>query len=259
MLTRRNLMVGAVTSAVSGPAAAAVNGVLPLAGNQVVPAVQKAAVLCIGISQHAGGSYLPNAIADAELMAGTFSELGFNSYLMRDPTLDELLYGLATFRTHLNGIDTAAIYVAGHGAFVGRQVHVFPTDVQLSGPSLSNSVPENIFANTMSDTPRHKLLFLDCCRSEIPDKHPQAISSSMALGGLFTLYAAQHGAAAYDGNLASGPFAASLSTHMRVPGLSVDEIARRTRLDVLRATGGAQIPWNTSSLMTEVVLNKPGM
>lgn len=258
MYSRREMLAAAAASAAvaSRPAHAAANMVLPTDQSLLAPPRRKAAMLSIGISRFGDAPVLDNALEDSALIAQSFSALGFDTYILNDPSHDDLLLGLARFRSLIADAEIAVIYVAGHGAYVGDVVHVFPTDTSIRGSQVQNSIPESILVRTMSDLPRHKILLFDCCRSQLSLHSTQPTEISAEIGGVFKLYATQRGAEAFDGTADGGPFASSLARHLRLPGLSLDEIALRTRLDVLRETGGAQIPWNSSSLLTRLVLNQ---
>ena len=258
MHSRREMLAAAAASAAaaSGQAHAAANMVLPTDQSLLAPARRKAAMLSIGVSRFGDAPVLDNALEDSALITQSFSALGFDTYILNDPSHDDLLLALARFRTLIADSEIAVIYVAGHGAYVGDTVHVFPTDTDIRGSQIHNSIPENVFVHTMSDLPRHKILLLDCCRSQFSQNSYKTSADPAEFGGLFKFYATQRGAEAFDGTADGGPFASSLARHLRLPGLSLDEIALRTRLDVLRETGGAQIPWNSSSLLTRLVLNQ---
>src|SRR5208282_1971411 len=55
-------------------------------------------------------------------------------------------------------------------------------------------------------------------------------------------------AVAYDGGGRNSPFAQSLLGHIAAPGVDISSMMIAVRRDVIASTGGAQIPWENSSL-----------
>ena len=49
----------------------------------------------------------------------------------------------------------------------------------------------------------------------------------------------------------NGVFTKYLLKHIRTPSLSIEEVLKRVRMDVVYETGEKQIPWESSSLMGE--------
>jgi uncharacterized caspase-like protein len=58
----------------------------------------------------------------------------------------------------------------------------------------------------------------------------------------------------FDGDGRNSPFTTALLRHMPTPGLEIGAIMKRVRLDVISSTGGKQVPFDESSLITDVVL-----
>ena len=61
-------------------------------------------------------------------------------------------------------------------------------------------------------------------------------------------FATQPDNVAYDGAGRNSPFARALLGHVAAPGIDVSSMMIAVRRDVIAATGGAQIPWENSSL-----------
>ena len=220
--------------------------------------------LAVGISRYLHGPDLPSALPDAELVARAMASVGFDAYVLRDPTQDDLLTGLAGLRLRAAEADAAlaVIYVAAHGFMRDGQGHVLPSDAPFAaGIPGPGPLPEAVFLQAISDRPRQRILFLDSCRDSaaVPrDRDPSFRQMTPhALGGVHVGYATQPGAPALDGEGGHSPFARALHRTLARPGLELGEMSRQIRLDVLRATGGLQIPWERSSLLAPVYLN-PG-
>ena len=75
--------------------------------------------------------------------------------------------------------------------------------------------------------------------------------------GVFMAYSTGVGAEALDGVGEHSPFAAALVQELQRPGEPIEGVFRNVRQRVETATGGQQVPWDTSSL-TEAFYFRPG-
>lgn len=67
-------------------------------------------------------------------------------------------------------------------------------------------------------------------------------------------YATQPDNVALDGDGRNSPFTAALLRHIATPNVEIGTIMRRVRADVVAATLERQVPWDSSSLIGEVIL-----
>ncbi|MBT0957284.1 caspase family protein [Alphaproteobacteria bacterium KMM 3653] len=221
--------------------------------------------LVIGIGGYAKAPLLPNAQADAHLVAQAFSQLGFRTTLHMDLSHDGVLAALQEFRQTSGQAEIAVIYFAGHGITRDGQGLLFGRDADLGGQSntaADTGVPLDLLVWAASNIPRQKLLFIDACR-DTPDfdraragESQSGLQSSGPLpAGTYIGYAAQAGAAAMDGPVGgNGPFAAALAQMLGQGELEIEDLMRRVRISVIRQSGGLQVPWSQSSLLLPVYL-----
>lgn len=257
MISRRKFNVGALVAALTP----ATQSQAVFAQDKRLPkrpgfgaAAPRGAALCIGISGYSQLPSLRTPNADAILVARSFEQIGFVAHTLLDPDLETILLALARFRLNVTNASTAVIYLAGHGGFSGAHVHAFPSSVTIRPGTVVGSLPETALLTAISDKPRQKILLLDCCRTQF-SAPKVAAGKTTSFAGSFTCYSAQPGAEAYDGVGENGPFASAVANTLVRPGLTIEEIARIARLDVVRETSGAQIPWSRSSLLSPVILN----
>jgi hypothetical protein len=83
-----------------------------------------------------------------------------------------------------------------------------------------------------------------------------------APSGTLIAYATAPGSVASDGNGNNSLYTQELLKNMRVPGLSIEQVFKRVRVEVRSQTQGKQTPWESSSLVgdfyfTERVGRKP--
>jgi len=108
------------------------------------------------------------------------------------------------------------------------------------------------------------LIILDACRNN-PFKGRMRSSSRglariQAASGSLIAFAAGPGQVAADGRGANSPYTKALVTAMAIPGLAVEQVFKRARVMVEKDTGGAQTPWEESSLRGDFYFKpaKPG-
>lgn len=260
-MRRRHVLQG-ISSALAAPALCNASAMQPSVSESASPA----AALVIGISQYHHMAPLPSAVRDAHLIAASLTLLGFRTQFSLNPTASDLHQTLRVFQHRARHTDLMVVYVAAHGVQIDGGVHMFAADAYSSAQSLSGDT----LIRALSDQPRNKILFLDCCRTPIgtprQDFAVQGESgfelnasqpATTSVAGLHVTYAAQPGAPALDGDDAYSPFASALHRALKVPGLDMADLTRRLRLDVVQSTGGLQLPWSRSSLLMRVVLHAP--
>ena len=60
------------------------------------------------------------------------------------------------------------------------------------------------------------------------------------------------GQTALDGSDGNSPFTSAFVKHVRTPGIEVNQMLTRVRVEVASATKNRQVPWANSSLLGEV-------
>jgi len=220
--------------------------------------------LFIGVSDYRVLPVLPSAVRDARAVAKSCANLGVQSRLLLNPTLDELLLGLAAFAHFAKNAKLAILYVAAHGVVREGSQFVVPVDAGLDDIGRGyRMLPEHLLMSALRHRPMQRVVFFDACREAGPVNHSvlpkypirERTDYKAENGGNYVLYAAQPGAPAFDAVELHGPFAHALIKALRVPGLELNALSRRVRTDVIQQTQGLQVPWSRSSLMSPVILN----
>ena len=236
---------------------------------------ERRVALVIGNSTYTTFRSLPNAARDARLIAESLNGLGFETEVLQDAPHAGFEAALARFTQASNGAAVALLFYAGHGLQVGGENYLIPTDATLAEPASLTAealpLPTVIRA---AEGAKLRLIFLDACRDNplagqaaesAPTRSlgrglaPVAASEAGSVSGLGTLisYSTAPGTVALDGAGKNGPFAIALARHMLTPGLEIGQMMRLVRRDVYTTTRGRQVPWDNSSLTTQVVL-RPG-
>ena len=263
-LTRRNLLFSfggglAVSSAGGAQSSELVPSAEQGAGNgSVSPWLPgQATALCIGVADYEGRAHLNTPSADAKAIADRLSRLGFNVHKLINPTFQETLHGLASFRLQSRGAQLTLIYVAGHGVQLADTLHFLARDAFKAGDIQPDKlVPETSFLQATADQPRQRVLILDCCRTAPGVLRHRCFGNTVhapsGQAGICVTYAAQRGGAAYDGTGPHSPFAKAFLHSLEAPELELERVARRVRLDVIKKTQGLQVPWMRSSLLLPI-------
>jgi uncharacterized caspase-like protein/opacity protein-like surface antigen len=221
---------------------------------------------------------LPNALNDANATRTMLQEAGFDVTAATDLSLAGLRSALDVFveKVKQGGTGaTALVYYAGHAVQLDGANYILPTDVRVETsaniPNQSLSLTE-ILRKLDAAGARSKIAILDACRNnpfaarelsrglalQMVDGANEGIRSEAGLArvdsssGTFVAFATSPGSTAADGTGPNSPFTTAFLREAREPGLPIEQVFRRIRLAVYDTTSGIQIPWDTSSLITDV-------
>ncbi len=229
---------------------------------------EKRVALVVGNSAYMHATVLKNPKTDANAVADLFGRLGFEVVVGTDLSMREFADTVNAFSDRLSGADVALFYYAGHGLQVHGRNYLAPIDAKLrheAGLEFEAVQLSSILA-LMERRHRTNLIFLDACRDNpLASKLARSMGTrSSAVGrglarletGIGTLiaFATQPGNVALDGDKEHSPFTEALLNHSETPGLDIEGLMRRVRSDVIRATGGSQVPWSHSSLTSRFML-----
>ncbi len=203
---------------------------------------------------------LKNARNDAELMARSLADVGFEVLTVFDGNASEMRSAVTEFGRHLKVPDTVALfYYAGHGVQADGENFLVPIAADISDMTevALNSVALGDVLKTMarSET-RMNIVVLDACR----DNPFSATTRAIAQGGLAPVvapsgtligYATAPGQVARDGDGDNSVYSAALAANISMAGLTLEEVFRNARRRVIEATSGKQVPWEHSSLVGE--------
>jgi uncharacterized caspase-like protein len=221
--------------------------------------------LVIGNSAYQNTNALPNAATDASDMAERLAGLGFDVYGGTDLDRQATLAAVDTFSRALHPDDLALFFYAGHGAQIGTENYIIPVDVQASDEIglTEASVRLQVILRTMELRADRRIVILDACRnnpfveavaSRGGGEVPRGLARVEAGVGSFIAFSTQPGNVALDGTGRNSPFTTALLAHIGEAGQDIHAMMREVRSDVVAATGETQVPWENSSLVSEVYL-----
>ena len=106
---------------------------------------------------------------------------------------------------------------------------------------------------------RVNIVILDACRNNPFERRMRGASRGLAAvdaaRGTLVAYATAPGSVAADGDGKNGLYTEELLEALREPGLKIEEVFKRVRINVARRSKGSQTPWESSSLTGDLVVN----
>lgn len=229
-------------------------------------AQEKRVALVIGNNDYDHATPLDNPRNDAKAMADALARLDFETVLGIDLDQQGMQSALRDFEERIRDADVALFYYAGHGLQTHGKNYLVSTNADLRSESdlHFNTIDLQLVMDFMQDPDRTSIIILDACRDnpladELARNLPKSRSNTVTRGlaqvesgvGTLVAFATAPGEYALDGNDVHSPFSQSLLRHIETPGLEVRQLFSRVRDDVYRDTGGAQIPWDNSSLRSD--------
>jgi TPR repeat protein len=210
--------------------------------------------LVIGNGAYREVAKLANPLNDASDIAAELKTLGFKVTLGVDLDQAGMERAIAEFALAAASADVSLFYYSGHGLQVAGRNFLIPVDAELHSE-------EDIYKRTVNlgevlkaqEGEGAHLIFLDACRTN-PLKNAPAAARAEGLArvgnaaGFLISFATQPDNVAFDGAGRNSPFAQALLGHLATVGENISSTMIEVRKDVLAATGGAQVPWENSSL-----------
>ena len=220
---------------------------------------EKRLALVIGNANYDKGA-LNNPVNDALLIAETLKKLEFDVILDTNITNKRsFLETIREFGDRRPGYDVAFVYYAGHGIQVRSENYLLPTKevfeteyhVQDYGVSV-----QAIMRYLTGITNQVNILILDACRDNPFEGNWNATRSLKGDGlakippptGSLIAFSTDAGNTAADGDGKNTVYCESLCKNLLLENISLDQVFRNVRSDVLERTSGNQRPVEASQL-----------
>jgi hypothetical protein len=222
---------------------------------------QDRVALVVGNNTYPGDgnfSSLQNCVGDATLIKTSLEGLGFRVFYLENASRSEMDAELAEFEGAIPRGGTAVFYFAGHGIEFEGKNYLMGSNAKLMARSRlgEEAMDAETFASAMLLAgARSSFLFLDCCR-EVPNDvgwltrgiKKRGLAEINIDGDIIIAYAAKPGQAALDGTDGNSPYAKALARWLP-SGLKHGDLFDQVRMDVHRATAGAQRTWESGSFL----------
>ncbi len=230
------------------------------------PAASRGLALVIGNADYAKAP-LRNPVNDASVMATTLTDLGFEVTRLLDVPQREMETAIRQFGRRLRRGGVGLFYFAGHGMQVGGENFLIPIDAQLHEET--DLRYEAVHVGRVLDALDNaenglNIVILDACRNNpfarswrrTRGAPTRGLAVVQAARGTLIAYATAPGAVAADGVGQHGLYTQHLLQHLQVPGQRVEQMFKQVRVSVMKATGGQQMPWESSSLTGDFSFKK---
>jgi uncharacterized caspase-like protein len=198
---------------------------------------------------------LQNPVNDSKAVAEQLRKLGFEVIEKQNLGREGFAGVVREFGDKLRGASVGLFYFAGHGLQVKGRNYLVPVDADIARedevPYRSFDVNE-VLDKMDSARTAVNLVVLDACRN-----NPFARSFKPAQTGLAQMdaptgtliaFATAPGSVAQDGEGSNGLYTGALLKHIAAPGVAVEQMFKRVRVDVVNASKNQQVPWESSSL-----------
>ena len=226
-----------------------------------VPREEPRLALLIGNSAYRE-SPLRNPVNDVRAMAQRFKELGFTVLVHENATKRTMEAAIIEFGRRLAEGGVGAFYYAGHGLQVRGRNYLVPVDAEIEDEASTRvaAVDVELLLEQMAEAKnRVNMVILDACRNNPFERRMRGGSRGLAAvdaaRGTLVAYATAPGSVAADGDGKNGLYTEELLEALREPGLKIEEVFKRVRINVARRSKGAQTPWESSSLTGDLVVN----
>jgi len=220
--------------------------------------------LVIGNSNYTNAP-LRNPVNDARAMAAELRKLGFDVTMITDGTNASMIRKIREFGNKLSeNRGVGLFYYAGHGMQVNGQNYLIPVnaqiekeqDVELETVDLRRVLGEMDAAHN-----RLNIVILDACRNNpfarsFSRSVSRGLATPVAPQGTFIAYATSPGSVAADGSGKNGLYTQELLKALRVPGLKIEDVFKKVRVNVYSGSAKKQVPWENSSIFGDFYFKK---
>lgn len=232
---------------------------------EIVPAPGERIALVIGNARYRSANPLRSTSNDARAMAQLLQRAGFRVDVRIDATHRQIIdAGDALVRAaSAPGVRVVLFYYAGHAAQLGWRNYLLPIDIEVSNAADVRArcvdVARLLAPLGKRTAGRATVVVLDACRDDpfggtFRPEH-RGLSPYDAPPGTLIAFATAPGRVAIEPpGRRHGLYTEHLLRELDVHGLRFEDALKRVRLAVRLASRGAQVPWESTSLESDLVL-----
>jgi tetratricopeptide (TPR) repeat protein len=207
---------------------------------------------------------LKNPVNDATDIATELRNSHFEVQLLTNATYIQIREAVRSFHEKLtNGPKDQTVglfYYAGHGVQYQDENYLVPIDAQVQFEDdivrMCFPVQRMVLANMERSNSRMNIVILDACRN---NPFPATTRSAGQTGltemkkarGSFIAYATAPGSVASDGSGRNGLYTQELLKALRKPNLTIEQVFKEVRMNVMRLSGDKQYTWDSSNIVGE--------
>jgi uncharacterized caspase-like protein len=276
-ISRRSLaiaaaLIGTVSLAIGAHAALnklAFDAAKAAASEQADNAAQRPSRLALVI----GNGHYPDAnaplaqpINDARALTAALRHEGFDVDVIEDASHDDMTRAVARLKSKVRQDSVVMLFFGGYGIQAGRESFMIPVDAAIWKEA--DVRRDGVSVEAVLDAVKEfgacaKLVVLDASRRNPYERRFRAFSHGLAPIGApdnaLILTSASPGAVADDSSGANSVLVTELLSHINTrqgdQARAAEAIFNQTRVAISRASGGAQVPSVSSSLLEDVSFN----
>ncbi len=209
-------------------------------------------------------SPLDNTVSDAQSMKEVLEEVGFEVILKTNVDEDEFKIALWEFGDKIEelGSNTSALFFySGHALQVAGKNYLIPIGARIKNQrdvEIESIEADEVMAALNRASQGIKIAILDACRNNPYKTWTKDFSTGLGLaemrspmGTIIAFSTAPGKLARDDGFDGNSVYTGHLVENIKVPGLAIETVFKRTRTQVYEFTEQEQQPWENTSLMSE--------
>jgi carboxyl-terminal processing protease len=231
---------------------------------------EKKLALVIGNAGYRSGA-LKNPVNDARAVGASLKSLGFEVNLRENTSLRELLEVMREFARQAPNYAVRVLFYAGHGIQAKGRNFLLPVDTEVQGedelPARAADIGE-LIERLGGIRQGVNIVILDACRANpfaggvfvdqdgrrirFRGNTPTGLARLNAPTGTLIAYSTAPGGIAYDGKDSKHSlYTKHLLAQLATPGMPIELLFKRVRIGVTQDTDRLQIPWESSSLVSD--------
>ena len=210
---------------------------------------------------------LVNPGNDARAVSGLLGQAGFTVDSLLDASRTNMITAIERFGAAIQRPETKQVlfYFAGHGVQLDWRNYLLPVDavVEKADQLKQRSVDLGLLLSQLGKAKdKTFIIILDACRNNpfgrVYKPQRKGLSQFDAPVGSLLAYATSPGNVASDGSGKNGLYTENLVRELSQRGTRIEDALKRVRLNVRLASSGEQIPWETTSLESDIYLFNDG-
>ena len=214
-----------------------------------LPTSENRIALVIGNGAYQHFPPLANPVNDAVDMAASLESTGFTVRKCINGQRQEMLNAVRRFGDDLKQGGVGLFFYAGHGVQVKGENFLVPVDADIRHEDeVEDSAlkASSVLRKMETAGNRLNIVILDACRNNpLPGSSRGAdrgLARMDAPRGSLLVYATAPGDTASDGEGRNGLFTSMLLKYMKTPGLPVESMLKKVRVEVMKKSGETQLP-----------------
>ena len=201
-------------------------------------------------------SPLRNPTNDADLISNALSGSGFIVSRYDNLTYAKMREVVRTFGEKLSQGDVGLFYFSGHAVQYRGKNYLLPINEDLKhSDEIPSSAMDIDFVLAKMETAKNDLniVILDSCRNNPLGTEARNLDRGLttinAAKGTFIAFATSPGNIAFDGTGSNSPYTKNLAQAIRKGGLTLEQVFKEVRRNVISETNSQQVPWENSSIL----------